>query len=582
MKQYNKIYNLSMKKTTILILFLFIIFGSFSYAQASTKTLYAWVKDAAGNVSNSLNDTVDITLPASNTYYISPSGSDATGNGSITTPWASLYKACNSVTTSGKTIHVNAGTYIETNECSLSVGVNIEGEGTSSIIKSHYIVVRNGNIIHGAIALVSATEGTNGNQSISSLKLDGDNLQGSIGIAIKNRSNVNIHDMTIVDFYINGVTMTGAAGGTYSVPTTYSTGFQFYNNIVMNCGDTPGTWDDGGCLQISGTQDSLIHDNTFNNTFRTAGHNGFSVFIRDMNKGLKFYNNKSYRLDNNGTSYNFHMECWTQAGGNEIYNNEFYEGDIAVDLAGFTWSSGSYGFTTKVYNNLFYSNVVNTTRFRAAVHVEARNISDVYVYDNHFIGVPFPFDITEGNPVGDPTVKNNINFYRNLIKNPANGTGVNYYNLISLASSYSGTTYSNVNIYNNTILSSMLANNNTTAIKIQPATGSTFANFNIKNNIFLNHKNGTAINIVNNSTFDGLHIDNNILFGNGGSNNPTLSGNAVTNYSFLNNLKVDPIFISSTDFHLQPISQAINAGINVGLPYNGSAPDIGAYETGGK
>jgi uncharacterized phage protein gp47/JayE len=38
------------------------------------------------------------------------------------------------------------------------------------------------------------------------------------------------------------------------------------------------------------------------------------------------------------------------------------------------------------------------------------------------------------------------------------------------------------------------------------------------------------------------------------------------------------MFVSTTDFHLQSISPCINTGANVGLPYTGAAPDIGAFE----
>jgi parallel beta-helix repeat protein len=44
----------------------------------------------------------------------------------------------------------------------------------------------------------------------------------------------------------------------------------------------------------------------------------------------------------------------------------------------------------------------------------------------------------------------------------------------------------------------------------------------------------------------------------------------------------DPLFVNAgaEDFHLQAQSPAIDAGIYVGLPYNGSAPDLGAFEFG--
>jgi hypothetical protein len=50
-----------------------------------------------------------------------------------------------------------------------------------------------------------------------------------------------------------------------------------------------------------------------------------------------------------------------------------------------------------------------------------------------------------------------------------------------------------------------------------------------------------------------------------------------------NNLpNVNPLFenIGQRDFHLQSTSPCIDAGNDIGLPYNGSAPDMGCYESG--
>src|SRR5262249_22498679 len=44
------------------------------------------------------------------------------------------------------------------------------------------------------------------------------------------------------------------------------------------------------------------------------------------------------------------------------------------------------------------------------------------------------------------------------------------------------------------------------------------------------------------------------------------------------NLITDPGF-SGSDFFLHIDSPAIDSGVDVGLPFNGSAPDIGAFET---
>ena len=54
-----------------------------------------------------------------------------------------------------------------------------------------------------------------------------------------------------------------------------------------------------------------------------------------------------------------------------------------------------------------------------------------------------------------------------------------------------------------------------------------------------------------------------------------------TNTTNTNNIQSDPKFVnaSGNDFRLTSGSPAITAGVDVGLPFNGSAPDIGACET---
>jgi hypothetical protein len=49
----------------------------------------------------------------------------------------------------------------------------------------------------------------------------------------------------------------------------------------------------------------------------------------------------------------------------------------------------------------------------------------------------------------------------------------------------------------------------------------------------------------------------------------------------IGNISVDPQFVDATapDVHLQPGSPCIDAGVDVGLPYLGLAPDMGAFES---
>ena len=78
-------------------------------------------------------------------------------------------------------------------------------------------------------------------------------------------------------------------------------------------------------------------------------------------------------------------------------------------------------------------------------------------------------------------------------------------------------------------------------------------------------------------------IKNNIAY-----QGPTLISNSGSGTIMSNNLTIDPKFISSSDFHLQSGSPAIDAGANLGSPYNidfagngrpkGLSYDIGAFE----
>jgi hypothetical protein len=89
---------------------------------------------------------------------------------------------------------------------------------------------------------------------------------------------------------------------------------------------------------------------------------------------------------------------------------------------------------------------------------------------------------------------------------------------------------------------------------------------------------------------------NSIIYGNsqtyGDEINIGMNASATINYCNVdmpddatgsNNLNnIDPLFINigAADFHLQETSPCINAGTDVGLSYNGSAPDLGCYEYG--
>ena len=131
-------------------------------------------------------------------FYIHPQGNDLSGNGSLAKPWRSLHYATGVVKNEGDIIHVMKGVYVESASCILAEGVSIEGEGEESIIKS--------SDKSDWTPIISATsaEGTNGNQHISGLTLDGQNLSSFWAIRVAGRSNVSIYNCTIIDFKDRG------------------------------------------------------------------------------------------------------------------------------------------------------------------------------------------------------------------------------------------------------------------------------------------------------------------------------------------------------------------------------------------
>lgn len=114
-----------------------------------------------------------------------------------------------------------------------------------------------------------------------------------------------------------------------------------------------------------------------------------------------------------------------------------------------------------------------------------------------------------------------------------------------------------------------------------------------KNNIIQDSRNAQVF-IHDLAITDGGHIlDHNLYYDSDGNN----IGKFGTNGSMLslaqwqnqsgfdaNSIVANPLFISTQpdalDFHLKSSSPAIDAGIDVGIPFKGSAPDLGAYETG--
>lgn len=184
-------------------------------------------------------------------------------------------------------------------------------------------------------------------------------------------------------------------------------------------------------------------------------------------------------------------------------------------------------------------------------------------------------------PAGGNTIRYNRFFHngysarKSLAGLIIGGANNSVYSNISWANNYSGidaiSGCTGCTVYNNTIYSNGAA---TGAFGLQFISGSSMTQ---RNNIYQDNPGGNIVDWIGT-----LVSSNNLCFGSGGTTNCAISGQ--------NPLFQSPSTSSTADFHLQNGSPAINAGVNLGSPYNTdfagvarptTGPwEIGAYEAG--
>ncbi len=115
--------------------------------------------------------------------------------------------------------------------------------------------------------------------------------------------------------------------------------------------------------------------------------------------------------------------------------------------------------------------------------------------------------------------------------------------------------------------------------------GWTSTGFAVGNNIIVGNQSGISGSVDYSPATDS--VENNLLFDNNGTdfqNYPASFGNISTVNAngtpsdAESNIFVDPEFVALGDYHLLAHSPAIDAGIDLGQPFDGTAPDIGTFE----
>jgi len=526
-------------------------------------------------------------------WYVSATGDDADGDGSETYPWASLDHAADTIygaAFAGDTIYIQAGSIVEDDSIHISAGVTVTGTGSTSVINFTWV---DDTYTNACIILESSSDGTLGNQSISYLQIDGGDV-AYYGILVKGRSNVKIDSVTMVDFVANAITMRGRTAAGSGGPTTYATFNEISNCVITNCSQRIYSMDYyDGQLKVSGQDGIEIYDNVLTNL--TATHCNNNIDLKSgYNKGIKIYNNKSYKPDYVADEWNFHIESWDGMGGNHVYDNEFNGGGVGVDVAGYFNERGVYEYSWLVENNYFGQTTqtvlpVGGNQDNIGVSIEGDS-RDVIVRYNYFQNIASGVSMNAAK-YSDPDRYYDIigmDVYYNIFEN------IGYTNQNSwvfyLNNGNAGCVFENIRIYNNTIVSN--GDYHCDAVLFMTPTGP-MENIYFRNNIvegmtiapiYIYEKLGQVSNLYN---------QNNVLYDNGNSNlikyylSPT-----VINYTVSGIVNSDPLFVGSgtppADFKLQSGSPAKDVGYDVGLTYDyggysipvGPLPDFGAWEYG--
>ena len=521
-------------------------------------------------------------------YYVRVSGEGGSNSnsGTAASPWLTLYYASTQVTSANSIIDIGNGTFIETSQSTIAVGVSLRGKGNTSIIHSHHT----GDYSY-LLSLDSGSEGTDGNQRISKLRFEG-NATGCWGaIYIAARKNIEVDNCEFADFFQTAVAFNGkTAMYDPGAPTTWATGNSFHHNIVDNCSNYYTSNYDSGQLEIGGQDGMLVYNNTMTQNTRTS-HNGYIIkaYNECFGRGIKIYNNtmvKAPPMATDSMDWNFAIEMWFPYGGIEIYNNHI-EGSL--DLLQPLKFGYSFGIDIH-HNTIGYSSMqaYNYAATNGGIFIDEA-FEDVYIHHNLIQHTGTPFQIYP-----EPGLTcTGLYIHSNII----NGVGANdssWSQLLAFALSTdqgSGTTHCDYwEIINNVFYSanSSLADDglqlpcdpNSTSYAIETT------NIKVQNNIFVGfYYNPVYHQLRANQTLDYLWIEHNVFYNNG-TNAVAQRGTAPTNVTADSPIVDNPDFVTEgSDFRILAVSPAKDAGMYVStvlIDYDDdpfvNPPSIGAQE----
>ena len=495
-------------------------------------------------------------LGLSSDYFVSTKGSDSNGNGTQSKPWKTLGFACTKVPANqGHTIKLSEGTFVELRVI-VPTGINIAGAGIDRTIiradPSFYHHPPDPGFSHDKFLIdLSSNVIATGNQSVKDLTIDGDEKKLHGGILVKNRTNILLKRIKVQSTNFTGIWLWEVKDSRVSEAT------------IKNCAWGSSAWS-SGAIDITNLErvefDNIQVDENFGYGIKALGTNGPMHYVKIHDSNISVAPFGQWKTDSGADAPNIAVEFWNvDLLGCEFYNN-YVDNIISLVMDKEEWRTSKGSQTIRVYNNV----VDLGTRAKGYGYALEVSLHDIEIDHNYILkGSHGIVNWDKGETMmSNWTIHHNI-FYGIADQYPAE----------IVRAQNSG--LHNIKFYNNTVEFSGTRTTNLIAVY-----GGTSENIEIRNNLIINSN--TSYNYYPNKI---LHVEKgtltNVVFTNNFLCNQPLGsvpGKSEHNKDGDPKLRKGgnrplPYYLPESD------SPVIDSGVDVGLPFEGSAPDIGAHET---
>ncbi|MBN1207271.1 MAG: right-handed parallel beta-helix repeat-containing protein [Myxococcaceae bacterium] len=526
---------------------------------------FTWENVPAGNhtlTARVINDTgvaatspsVDIVVLATTTHHVSTSGNDSTGDGSPSNPWRTLKYAATRATW-GDTLALSAGVFVELGPIDIPPGVNVIGMGKDqTIIKAHSSFYYNppspGYAFDKYLIRLVSNPVVDGSQRLMGFKVDGDGRKLHGGIYVNRRNHVTLEQVEVTGTHFNAIWV---LNGTDMIVRDVR---------LINTAWASTDWV-AGALHVINLERTLIErihiDEDIGYGIKTIGAGGPGVKMHDIVIRDSWISVSPDGIWNGGLA-NISIEFWNVDIARCEVTNSYVDNFISVV------SDDPDAVPTGVPVIRIHHNVIDlkTRANGVGMGVEV-TVNDVEIDHNYFIWGAY--GIVDWGQIR----RSNWFIHHNVFYNLSG-----YWPGDIVRTQNAG--LRNLRFYNNTI-----EFDNDRTLHVIGMHGGDSENLDIANNIVIDLRPGEynhypkvfmRLETGNGATVSQLSVRNNLLF--------NLPMGSVPG-SYQANLSANPMLVAAGArpepyYHLTAASPAINTGVNVGFPYSGPAPDMGAYE----